>query len=135
MRSTDIPELVERSVRRYTTPARDRHVAVSHQGQTVEAAADRQLLDLALTQPLDNAFKYSVAGRAVPVEIGAEGDSIVLRVKNEGSSIAPHEQDRIFERLYRGSDVRRMGARAGLGLYVAGRIDVQQQWKRPCLPL
>jgi signal transduction histidine kinase len=62
------------------------------------------------------------AGSAVSVEIGAEGGFIVVRVKNEGSSIAPQDQERIFERFYRGSDVRKLVSGAGLGLYVARKI-------------
>ena len=124
MRSTDIRGLVECVIRRYTTPSRDRYVAISHLSQTVEAPADRQLLDLALTQLLDNAFKYSVAGSAVSVDIGTEAGFIVVRVKNEGSSIAPQDRDRVFERFYRGAEVRKLVSGAGLGLYVARKIAV-----------
>ena len=124
MRNTDVAALVERVIHRYTAQSRERQVALSSKCRPAEAQADRQLMDLALTQLLDNAFKYSVAGSAVTVGIEMEGGFITIRVGNEGSSIAPLERDRIFERFYRGSAVRKLVSGAGLGLYVARKIAV-----------
>jgi two-component system sensor histidine kinase KdpD len=124
MRSTDIPALVENVVRRYAAQCRDCQVAVSCPPRTGRVLADRELLDLALTQLLDNAFKYSIPGSPVTVGIAVEEESVTVRVRNEGSSIAPHEQDRIFERFYRGAEVRKLVSGAGLGLYVARKIAV-----------
>jgi len=124
LRNTNITALVERVVHRYTAQFPDRRIAVNCLGPTSQAPADRELLDLAVTQLLDNAFKYSVPGSAVTVGIGAEEESITVRVQNEGGSIAPQERDRIFERFYRGSHVRRLVSGAGLGLYVARKIAV-----------
>jgi len=122
MRSTDVPALVEGVVRRHAAQFPDHQVAVSSQCQSCQAPADRELLDLALTQLLDNAFKYSIPGSPVAVGIGVEEEFVTVRVRNEGSSIAPHEQERIFERYYRGSDARKLISGAGLGLYVARKI-------------
>jgi signal transduction histidine kinase len=36
----------------------------------------------------------------------------------------PHERDRIFDRFYRGTNVRKLISGAGLGLYVARKIAV-----------
>jgi two-component system sensor histidine kinase KdpD len=124
MRNTDIPALVEGVVRRHAAQFPDRQVAVSCQCHSRQAPADRELLDLALTQLLDNAFKYSIPGSAVAVEIGVEEESITVRVRNEGGSIAPQDQDRIFERFYRGTDARKLVSGAGLGLHVARKIAV-----------
>ena len=124
LRNTDIPGLVEGVVGRYLTQLPDRHVAVSCQCESGQAPADRELLDLALTQLLDNAFNYSIPGSPVTVCIGVEEEFVTVRVRNEGSSIAPHEQERIFERFYRGADVRKLVSGAGLGLYVARKIAV-----------
>ena len=123
MRSTDIASLVEAIAQRYSTQTPDRHIVVDAHG-TAQAQADRPLLDLAVTQLLDNAFKYSAAGSEVAVGIEVEGEQITLRVRNEGSSIAPAEQNRIFERFYRGAGVRNLVSGAGLGLYVARKIAV-----------
>jgi hypothetical protein len=52
-------------------------------------------------------------------------ESVIIRVRNEeGNFIAPGQQERIFERFYRGTDVRKLISGAGLGLYVARKIVV-----------
>src|SRR5260370_18112371 len=109
---------------RYTRQSSDLEVGVSCQCNPPETLADRQLLDLAFTQLLDNAFKYSVPGSPVTVAVGMEAGFINLRVRNEGRSIAREEQDRIFERFYRGSALRNLVTVAALGLYVARKIAV-----------
>ncbi len=124
MRSTSILALVNGIVGRYTTPPHDRRVSVNSSSPLAQAMVDRELLDLAVTQLLDNAFKYSLPGSAVTVEIADDRDFVSVCVRNEGSSIAPQEQERIFERFYRGADVRKMVSGAGLGLYVARKIAV-----------
>ena len=122
MRSTDIAALAERVANRFASQSRERQVTVCGRGQHMEAPADRDLLDLALTQLIDNAFKYSTSGSAVTVGIGVEEGFIAMRVRNEGSSIAPEERARVFERFYRGTEVRKSVSGAGLGLYVARKI-------------
>jgi signal transduction histidine kinase len=100
----------------------ERRVAVTSSGASLEVPADRQLLDLALGQLLDNATKYSLPASAIAVSVEAEQDFITISVKNEGHSIAPDEQDRIFDRFYRGVRVRNLVSGTGLGLYVARKI-------------
>jgi signal transduction histidine kinase len=121
-RSTNIHDLVEGVVRRYTAQSRDRQITLSCLCPCGQALADRELLDLALTQLLDNAFKYSLPGSPVSISIGADEGVISVCVQNEGSSIMPQEQERIFERYYRGAEARKLVSGAGLGLYVARKI-------------
>ena len=125
IRSTNIPALVERIANRYATQFSERRISVSCPCPCVKAPADRELLDLAITQLLDNALKYSIPDSAVTLQITKEEESVMIRVRNEeGNFIAPDEQERIFERFYRGTDVRKLISGAGLGLYVARKIVV-----------
>jgi two-component system, OmpR family, sensor histidine kinase KdpD len=124
VRSTNILALVERVTKRFATQFPEWKMAISCQDPGAEAPADRELLDLALTQLLDNAVKYSIPDSAVTIEIEKNEAAITIHVRNEGSFIAPEEQERIFERFYRGTDVRKLISGAGLGLYVARKIVV-----------
>jgi len=122
LKPMDIVPFVEGVVHRYMAQSQERRVAVTSSCPSIEVPADRQLLDLALTQLLDNAFKYSLPASAINVSVQAEGGFVTTCVRNEGNSIAPDEQDRIFERFYRGARVRNLVSGTGLGLYVARKI-------------
>jgi two-component system sensor histidine kinase KdpD len=122
LKRIDIVSFVNRVVHRYTAHSHERRVAVNSCCKSVEVPTDPQLLDLALTQILDNAFKYSLPASAITVNVRAEEGLVMIGVSNEGSSIAPDEQSRIFERFYRGTKVRNLVSGTGLGLYVARKI-------------
>ena len=97
--------------------------------------ADPELLRLAVSQLLENACKYSQPGSAVTVEVERYTQDMAIRVSNNGSSIAPADQWRIFDRFYRGMDAIHLTPGSGLGLYVArkiatahgGRLDLESQ--------
>jgi two-component system sensor histidine kinase KdpD len=122
LKPLEIDPFIERVVDRYTAQTHEHHVSVTSCHPTVEVLADRQLLDLALTQLLDNAFKYSLPASAITVSVQAEEGFITTSVGNEGNAIAPDEHDWIFERFYRGARVRNLVSGTGLGLYVARKI-------------
>jgi two-component system, OmpR family, sensor histidine kinase KdpD len=122
LRSSDITALVKRVANRYSTQFTEHRISITCPIGLVEAPADRELLDLAVTQLLDNAFKYSAPESPVAIEIDLQDEGVSIRVRNEGSPIAPLERDRIFERFYRGADVRNQVSGAGLGLHVARKI-------------
>ena len=124
VRNINIPTLVKGITFRYASQFPERQTVMSCECSHAQAPADRELLDLALTQLVDNAHKYSLPDSEVSVQIATEENSVTIRVRNEGSSIAPSERERIFERFYRGADVRKLVSGAGLGLYVARKIVV-----------
>jgi signal transduction histidine kinase len=79
------------------------------------------LLQLAVSQLLENACKYSSPGSSVSLGVKNNGGVTEIRVTNSGSTIPAPEQHRIFERFYRGSTTEHTPG-SGLGLYVARKI-------------
>ena len=124
MEFTDIGAVASDIVDQYNRLPSDRQISfVRHdQGGAIETLADAELLRLALSQLLDNACKYSVPDSQIKIEMEANADMVFIRVSNSGSSIAPADQNRIFERFYRGAEARRFTTGSGLGLYVARKI-------------
>jgi signal transduction histidine kinase len=73
-----------------------------------------------LTNLVDNSFDYTPEGGNISVEAQQVGDQIEIAVHDNGMGIAVGEQERIFERFYRGEQALIMGvAGAGLGLSIA----------------
>ncbi len=122
MELTDIGAIASDIVDQYNRLPSDRQVSFVRPGHIIETLADAELLRLALSQLLDNACKYSVPDSEIKIEMEARGEMVYIRVSNSGSSIAPAEQTRIFERFYRGAEARRFTTGSGLGLYVARKI-------------
>jgi two-component system sensor histidine kinase KdpD len=118
----DVGALVADIVEQYQRLPSDRTFSFVRKGGPVETLADAELLRLALSQLLDNATKYSIPDSEIKIEMEAQGDMLYIRVSNSGSSIAPAEQNRIFERFYRGAEARRFTTGSGLGLHVARKI-------------
>ena len=119
---TNLTDLIARMVSRW--PADGTRVCLDLGVEEVEVASDRELLTLALTQLLDNAFKYSPHNQPVRISLASQEDTAVVRVSNRGSVVPIAERERIFERFQRGAAARQLAAGAGLGLYVARKIAV-----------
>jgi len=85
---------------------------------------DMQLMQLALRQLLDNAVKYSPQQSPIRVGASSENDHLVITVQNEGEALTTSEQLRIFDKFYRGVNVRNKVAGTGMGLSIARDILV-----------
>ena len=82
---------------------------------------------------LANARVHTPAGSHVTTTLAREGDTLIVRIQDDGPGIAPDVRDRLFERFARGdsSRERRTGS-TGLGMSIAlaivqshgGSIDV-----------
>jgi signal transduction histidine kinase len=85
---------------------------------------DSEELHTAVTNLLDNAVKYSLDGIHISVELAAQDEErIVLRVRDRGVGIPPHELKRIFRRFYRVRQRGRLRVRGtGLGLFIVRAI-------------
>ena len=80
-----------------------------------------QLLGQVLDNLLDNACKYSPAGTPITVEVGREGQSVILAVQDQGLGITAEDVAHVFEPFYRSVKSRRRPG-VGLGLAVVERI-------------
>jgi len=81
---------------------------------------DPDLLEVALRNLIDNAIRYSPAGREVAVAVRNDGEGRILCVQDNGPGVAVDELPRLLERFYRGSSTTAEGS--GLGLTIVGRI-------------
>ena len=72
---------------------------------------DRDLIQLALRQLVDNALKYSVRETAIQVSARAAGNEFIISVRNQADPLSESEKSRIFEKFYRGRtcDIRSRG--------------------------
>jgi two-component system, OmpR family, phosphate regulon sensor histidine kinase PhoR len=87
------------------------------------AEVNAPLLEQAVINLVDNAIKYSDAGRTVWMEAEAADGELVIRIRDEGCGIAAEHLPRLFERFYRVDRARsrKLGG-TGLGLSIVKHI-------------
>jgi signal transduction histidine kinase len=86
-------------------------------------AGDERLLHLLVLNLVENAIKFTPRGGAVEATIEAAGDTLVLRVRDDGIGIAAEHHERIFDKFFvvDGTFTRTHGG-AGIGLYLAREV-------------
>lgn len=101
--------------------ASERHIAVTVGGEEeMSLQTDRSLLRTAVLNLLHNAIAWSPNSGEIRLraEPPTEG-KIVLKVTDHGAGIAAEDQDRLFERFYRGPGSRGEDSPPGSGLGLA----------------
>jgi two-component system sensor histidine kinase KdpD len=104
------------------TPLDGRVVQTSFPPGLPSVAVDRELLELAFRNVIDNAIKYSQPNAPLVVSAVAEEARVVISVKDQGAGIPEPELHHIFDRFYRSKDSRDHIPGAGLGLAIAREI-------------
>ena len=84
--------------------------------------ADPRLLQMALSQLLDNASKYAEPASPIQLSVAVTVSETIFSVHNRGSYIFPEEGERNFQRFYRSPDSRYRAPGTGIGLTVARQI-------------
>ena len=123
------------AIERLRTRGSDREVKVSL-APGIEVIGDRPLTELAITNLLTNADRYSTPGGAIHVEV-EDGDLVTMRVRDDGPGIP----DDVAGRLFR--DRVAAGRGLGLGLYLVhasmqamgGSVQLEQRRPRAVFAL
>lgn len=104
------------------------NVRVSVQTSSDELAlqCDRSLLVTLLTQYVDNAAKYGIAGSRVTIAAAEHASEVIFSVHSFGPTIPPADFERIFDRYYRCSLPVNKVPGTGIGLSIAKRTAQAQ---------
>jgi len=85
--------------------------------------ADQEKVGLVIQNLLENAIKYTPEEGTIQISLGQEKNNILFKIKDSGVGIPQDQQNRIFTKFFRGSNVMRLETDgSGLGLYTAKNI-------------
>lgn len=84
---------------------------------------DEQVLNIILSNLIENGLKYSPAGTQVEIATKTPEGKLVLTVSDSGSGILDAEKQKVFEKFYRvGNEETRSAKGTGLGLYIVKNL-------------
>ena len=124
LRPTDLAVLIETTAAEHASEFSEKELEVI---LNLPASLPPALCDVTraaqiLNHLLGNAIKFTPDGGSIAIRLdrAAEDGYLLLTVADSGIGVPPAEQDKVFERFYRASNVAYMGvAGAGLGLHIA----------------
>jgi signal transduction histidine kinase len=106
----------------YEPLARSKAIEMTlEESPTALMQGDADLLREAISNLLDNAIKFTPSGGAIRLEVAVERGRPMVRVVDSGCGVPAEEQEKIFERFYRGGREQRPAGN-GLGLSIAKTI-------------
>ena len=107
--------------------AANKEIEVLYEGneKTVNALYDRKWTGEALYNILDNGIKYSPKGSYINIRIKEYEMFVCIEIQDEGTGLTEDEIPMVFQRFYRGENVRDEEG-VGLGLYLARQIVEEQ---------
>ena len=94
------------------------------------AAIDVARFHQALFNLLDNALRYAPDHSKIEVAVGTRNRWCLVSVRDHGPGLSDEDQERMFQRFYRGDPARarsaRSGSSSGLGLAIVQQIALSQ---------
>ena len=120
-----IEEVIGSALHRMQAALAGRAVTTHVPSELTLVPMDDVLIEQVLINLLENAVKYAPAG--TPIEIGAQQQpgEIIVAVADRGPGLVPGEEERVFEKFYRGPSAAADGrSGAGLGLAICKAIVV-----------
>jgi len=115
----DVGEIVGSALRRAGRILSRHQVALELAPDLPMLELDAVLFEQALFNLLDNAAKYAPPETTIRIQDWRNGDTVCLRVLDEGSGIPPNDLEHIFDKFYRAQKTDQVRAGTGLGLAIS----------------
>jgi signal transduction histidine kinase len=120
-----VDELTDDIVQRFQPRAESSNLTLhlEYDEKLPRVPIDAGLFDRALSNLIDNAFRYSPKGGTITVDVKATTQQrIRVSVSDQGPGVPVEEQQKIFERFYQSQEHRSLRGSSGLGLAIVLRV-------------
>jgi heavy metal sensor kinase len=119
--------LLQEVIELYQYVAEEKQITITTEfSDSCETFVDPTRMRQVFANLLDNALKYTGQGGSITVKTGREDSNFVVRIRDTGMGIPVEEQEKIWDRLYRG-DKSRSQRGLGLGLSLVRAIVFAHQ--------
>jgi two-component system sensor histidine kinase SenX3 len=134
----EVDTIVSEAISRHKVAADNADIEVRTDAPSgLRVLGDQTLLVTALANLVSNAIAYSPRGSLVSISRRRRGDDIEIAVTDRGIGIALEDQERVFERFFRGDKARsRATGGSGLGLAIVKHVAANHNgsigvWSKP----
>ncbi|KZS66917.1 two-component sensor histidine kinase [Mycobacterium kansasii] len=134
----DVDTIVSEAISRHKVAADTADIEVRTDAPSgLRVLGDQTLLVTALANLVSNAIAYSPRGSLVSISRRRRGDNVEIAVTDRGIGIALEDQERVFERFFRGDKARsRATGGSGLGLAIVKHVAANHNgsigvWSKP----
>lgn len=119
--------------RRFGDERGDTRLSVALPDEPVEVDIDAQLIDIALSNLVDNALKYSPADQPVMLRLSVSGAWADIEVRDQGAGVSDEDRPHIFNKYFRSTSAQAKPG-GGLGLYLCKELIERQGGTVELLP-
>ncbi|WP_048057902.1 cache domain-containing protein [Methanothermococcus okinawensis] len=123
MEEINLKELVENVVDTLKPLADEKNINIIYKINDIIMKGDKDRITQVLTNLIENAIKFSPVNGKVEIQALKEGNSVHIKIIDNGPGIPKKDLDRIFDRFYQvDSPEKRIKGGSGLGLAVCKSI-------------
>lgn len=123
---TQIEELIENIIQELEEAIKMKKITVKFEKPKVLfplIRIDKEKMSLAIHNLIENALKYTPSKGLITISLEDKDNDIVFKIKDTGVGIPNDQNERIFSKFFRGSNVIKMETEgSGLGLYTTKNI-------------
>jgi two-component system, OmpR family, sensor histidine kinase SenX3 len=134
----EVDLVVSEAISRHRVAADNADIEVRTDASSdLRVLGDQTLLVTALANLVSNAIAYSPRGSLVSISRRRRGENVEIAVTDRGIGIALEDQERVFERFFRGDKARsRATGGSGLGLAIVKHVAANHNgsigvWSKP----
>jgi signal transduction histidine kinase len=130
----EITDLINKAIEQKTALIQSKKITVEvndRRKKKYNIDADEVLIDLALSNLLGNAVKYTHEGGRVNFDVSEDGNNkLILEIADDGVGIPAKELPKLFKQFFRTSNIKNKGYEGtGLGLSIVKEIIEQHDWE------
>ncbi|ORX16188.1 histidine kinase [Mycobacterium xenopi] len=136
--NVDVDTVVAEAISRHKVAADNADIEVrTDEPSGLRVLGNQSLLVTALANLVSNAIAYSPRGSLVSISRRRRGDNVEIAVTDRGIGIPRKDQERVFERFFRGDKARsRATGGSGLGLAIVKHVAANHNgsiglWSQP----
>ena len=122
IKKTSVPQIVEDILLELSAQVEAKHLNVNKQfdGNLENMESDPKLLRIVIQNLISNAIKYTPNAGTISIILKESSDDKAIIVSDTGIGIPESEKDKIFTKMFRAENVRKMreSQGSGLGLYL-----------------